>query len=49
MNIMGPAVDILKYNLDEQHIKDIFVNIMSSEMNGEKQTKVLPSYIDIVR
>lgn len=49
MNIMGPAVELLKYNLDENHIKDIFVNIMSNEMNSEKQEKVLPSYIEIVR
>lgn len=49
MNIMGPAVDVLKYNLDEEYIKEIFVNIMCSEMNTEKQDKVLPSYIDIVR
>lgn len=49
MNIMGPAVELLKYNLDENYIKDIFINIMSSEMNEEKQDKVLPSYIEIVR
>lgn len=49
MNIMGPAVELLKYNLDENHIKDIFINIMCNEMNSEKQQKVLPSYIEIVR
>lgn len=49
MKIMGPAVDILKYNLDEDHIKEIFINIMCSEMNAEKQEKVLPSYIEIVK
>lgn len=49
MHIMGPAVELLKYNLDENYIKDIFINIMSSEMNKEKQEKVLPSYIEIVR
>lgn len=49
MNILGPAVELLKYNLDEQYIKDIFVSIMASEMNSEMQSKVLPSYIDIVR
>lgn len=49
MNILGPAVELLKYNLDEQYIKDIFVSIMFSEMNSEMQYKVLPSYIDIVR
>ena len=49
MNIMGPAVELLKYNLDEQHIKDIFVNIMTNEMNLDKQSKVLPSYIEVVK
>lgn len=49
MNIMGPAVDLLKYNLDEEHIKDIFVNIMTNEMNSDKQGKVLPSYIEIAK
>lgn len=49
MNIMGPAVELLKYNLDENHIKDIFVNIMSNEMNTENQKNVLPSYIEIVK
>lgn len=49
MNIMGPAVELLKYNLNEDHIKDIFINIMSSEMNSEKQNMVLPSYIEVVK
>lgn len=49
MNILGPAVEVLKYNLDEKYIKDIFVNIMTNEMNIEKQGKVLPSYIEIVK
>lgn len=49
MKIMGPAVELLKYNLDEEHIKEIFINVMTSEMNSEKQDRVLPSYIDIAR
>lgn len=49
MNILGPAVDILKYNLDEEHIKEIFINLLSNEMNKDKQDKVLPSYIEIVK
>lgn len=49
LNILGPAVDLLKYNLDENYIKDIFVNLLTSEMNKDKQEKVLPSYIEIVK
>lgn len=49
MNILGPSVELLKYNLDEQHIKDIFINIMTSEMNSDTQEYVLPVYIEIVK
>lgn len=49
MNIMGPSIDLLKYNLDEEYIKNIFINIMTSEMNKDKQEYVLPAYIEIVK
>lgn len=39
----------MKYNLDENYIKDIFVNLLTSEMNKDTQKKVLPSYIEIVK
>lgn len=46
--IIGPALDVLKYNLDEEHIKEIFVNILTNEMDTRNQSKVLPAYINIV-
>lgn len=49
VNILGPTVEGLKYNLDETHIKEMFTNILLSEMDNRKQTKVLPSYIEIVK
>lgn len=49
MNILGPSVELLKYNLDEQYIKDFFINIMTSEMNSDTQSRVLPAYIEIVK
>ena len=49
LSIMGPSVDLLKYNLDQEYIKNFFVNIMCSEMNSEKQQNVLPSYVEIVK
>ena len=49
VNILGPTIDGLKYNLDEEHIKEMFTNILLSEMNNKQQKKVLPSYIEIVK
>ena len=48
-NILGPAVDVLKYNLQEEHIKEMFVNLIGNDMDKTKQTRVLPSYIEIVK
>lgn len=49
VNIFGPTFDGLKYNLDEQHIKEMFTNVLISEMDNRKQNKVLPAYIEIVK
>ena len=49
VNILGPVFDGLKYNLDEEHIKEMFTNILISNMDTRKQSKVLPSYIEIVK
>lgn len=48
-NILGPAVDVLKYNLEEEHIKEMFINLISNDMDKSKRSKVLPSYIEIVK
>lgn len=49
VNILGQTVEGLKYNLDETYIKEMFTNILLSEMDNRTQTKVLPSYIEIVK
>ena len=49
VNILGPTMDGLKYNLDEEHTKEMFTNILISDMDNRKQRKVLPSYIEIVK
>lgn len=48
-NILGPAVDVLKYNLEEEHIKEMFINLIGNDLDISKQPKVLPSYIEIVK
>lgn len=49
INIVGPTLDGLKYNLDEEHIKEKFSNLLVSELDDRKQNKVLPAYIEIVK
>lgn len=49
INILGPAIEGLKYNLDEEHIKEMFTNILLSNMDNRKQCKVHPSFINIVK
>lgn len=49
VNILGPAMEGLKYNLDEKYIKEMFTNILLSDMDNRKQNKVLPSYIEIIK
>lgn len=49
VNILGPTIDGLKYNLDEEYIKEMFTNILMSDMDDRTQNKVLPSYIEIVK
>lgn len=49
VNILGPTIEALKYNLDEEYIKELFTNILISDMDNRKQSKVLPAYIEIVK
>lgn len=48
VNILGPTIEGLKYNLDEEYIKEMFTNILLCDMDNRKQNNVLPSYINIV-
>jgi hypothetical protein len=49
VNILGPTVEGLKYNLDEEHIKNMFMNILLADMNTDTKNKVLPAYVEIVK
>ena len=43
------GVNELNYSLDEQHLKEMFQNLLVSDMDSRKQNKVLPSYIEIIK
>lgn len=43
------SVQELSYCLDEDYLKNMFTNILISDMDNRKKSKVLPSYIEIIR
>lgn len=49
VNIVGPTIEGLKYNLDEEYIKNMFINILISDMTENLKNKVQPCYIEIVK
>ncbi len=49
VNILGPTIEALKYNLNEEYIKELFTNILVSDMDDRKQSKVLPAYIELIK
>lgn len=49
VNILGPTIEGLKYNLDEEYIKEMFENILVADMDNRKQNRVLPAYVEIIK
>ena len=43
------GVTELNYSLDEQHLREMFQNLLVSDMDSRKKNKVLPSYIEIIK
>lgn len=43
------GVNELEYCLEEDHLKEMFENLLISDMDSRKKSKVLPSYIEIVK
>lgn len=49
INVIGPVMEGLKYNLSEEHIKEMFMNILLSDINSDKKENVQPSYVEIIK
>lgn len=49
INVIGPAVEALKYNLDEKELKDMFTNLLIKSCNIDYSDKVLPAYVEIIK
>ena len=47
LNIVGPTLDALKYNLLDEDLSEMFENLLVSSL--DKKQNVFPSFVDIVR
>ena len=43
------GVNELSYALEEEHLKEMFENLLIADMDSRKQSKVLPAYIEIIK
>ena len=48
VNILGPTLEGLKYNIDEEYMQELFANLLSSSMDNTKQSSVHPKYVKII-
>ena len=49
LNVLGPTLEALKYNFDEDELREMFLNLLSKSMNSDLKNKVHPSYVEIIK
>lgn len=49
LSIAGPALESLKYNLDENQIREMFTNLLIGEIDNRKQSKISPGFIEVIK
>lgn len=48
-NILGPSVQALEYGIFEDHLSEMFANLISGAMNSDASNTVHPSFVDIIK
>ena len=48
VNILGPTLEGLKYNIDEEYMQELFANLLIASMDKYKQSSVHPKYVKII-
>ena len=48
INVIGPLLESLKYNLDEDEIREMFLNLLVNSIDNRTSSKVHPSFVSIV-
>lgn len=49
INIIGPAMEGLKYNLNEDELKEMFANLITNSCNSDFSKKVHPRFVEILK
>lgn len=47
LNIVGPALEALKYTIMEDELRELFENLLASSI--DKREDVFPGFIDVIR
>lgn len=49
LNIVGPAIEGSKYHIEDDNVRSLFVNLISSASNVDKLGRVHPSFVEIIK
>lgn len=49
LHIMGPAIDACKYYIESEELRQLFINLIVSSSDSSKQSKVHPSFVEIIK
>lgn len=49
IKIVGPTLEALKYNLDEEELRQMFTNLLVNSMDKTKCSKCHTSYVEIIK
>lgn len=49
LNIVGPTMEALKYTIDTEELREMYLNLLSSSMNIETVKYSHPGYVDIIK
>lgn len=49
INVVGPAIESLKYTFDTKELREMYMNLLTSSMNIDKIQFAHPSYVEIIK
>ena len=49
VSVLGPALEVLKYNLDNDEIRIMFENLIANNMNIDMKKLTHPRFVDIIK
>lgn len=49
LNIVGPTMEALKYTIDTDEVREMYLNLLASSINIETIEKTQPCYVEIIK